>query len=88
MRQSTVLQSWAFARLGRTRKTSGDALNRVRMSQGEDNYQTKLTDEDVLTIRALYAMGTKDGVQLGRQFGIGTSTVYHIVQWSRRGSTC
>lgn len=48
------------------------------------HHRAKLTDEQVRTIRKLYASGTIGYVLLSRVFGCGESTIRDIVKhWTR-----
>ena len=46
---------------------------------GEQNSQSKLTAEKVLTIRARIAAGTHNQAQLAREFGVGAGRISDII---------
>ena len=52
--------------------------------RGERNGQTKLTDEDVLAIRAEYATGTVTQRDIARRYSVSQTHVGQIVRGSRR----
>lgn len=47
---------------------------------GEAHSQAKLTDAKVFRIRQLYAQGGITHRELGKQFGVGRSTISHIIR--------
>jgi hypothetical protein len=52
---------------------------------GERNPKAKLSEEDVRNIRASYASGSMDGVQLASHYGVRHPTIYaiiHRLRWS------
>lgn len=60
------------------RKANGtDAAKRGRTTRGERNWSVKLTTEQVLEIRSL--RGAVPVTEIARRYGIGQSTVSHIL---------
>ena len=49
-------------------------------NKGEKHPQAKLTENDVRTIRNLYAQGGVTYEALGKQFGVTGSAIYHAVK--------
>lgn len=47
-------------------------------TSGEKHGKAKLTEDDVRTIRTMYANGARQ-VDLARKFGVSQSAIYHIV---------
>ena len=53
---------------------------RIKGAQrGQRNNGSRLTDEQVLEIRRLFAQGDASQHQLGRSFGVSQATISHIV---------
>lgn len=61
------------------RKRDGTSVGNKGQLKGEANSYSKLTDEQVLTIRELYATGSYSHRQLGELFGVNKTTVRSIV---------
>lgn len=51
--------------------------------EGENNPNAKLSRDDVIKIRTLYASGKHSGAELARNFGVNPETVYHILNGKR-----
>jgi len=54
-----------------------DAVDRDRQARGESQGLAKLTEDEVMQIRMLYAQG-RSQVQLAEQFHVGTTTISNI----------
>lgn len=72
------------------RMPSGDATIGRRhpeiMVHGESHYRAKLTEDDIVNIRKLYASGAFDQPALARKFGVaqsGISRIIHRKIWKR-----
>lgn len=70
--------------LGTQEENNKDAKRKGRSRgpalRGEKNGQTKLTEEQVMEMRKLHAMGNCTFLDLGEQFGVGAPTAYKIVR--------
>lgn len=66
--------------LGTQNDNMHDCANKGRSfdSSGEKNGMSKLTEEDVRTIRTMYASGARQA-DIAREFGVSRSTIYLIV---------
>ena len=51
-----------------------------RIVRGEQKTNAKLIDENIRTIRRAYARGRKTVRQLAAQYGVGRSTIHHIIK--------
>jgi hypothetical protein len=59
---------------GSTAENVDDKIKKLRHVFGMDNYNTKLTDDDVRAIRA----STKTHEQIGIEFGVHRATIHYI----------
>jgi hypothetical protein len=48
--------------------------------RGEENSKSKLTKDQVLTIRSMYSPRENSGLELGRQFGVSSTAIYNVVK--------
>jgi hypothetical protein len=46
---------------------------------GSKNYQAKLTEADVLDIRALYATGKESATKIAKDYGVHVGTIYPLI---------
>lgn len=67
--------------LGTDADNTRDCISKGRLSDrsGENNGQAKLTNEDIRTILAMWANGTR-GIDIAREFGVTKSTISKIVR--------
>lgn len=65
--------------LGTNRDNHLDAAKKGRKARGEGNGNSKLTEEEVLEIRELYAAGKGTQQGLADKFGVTNPTVNYIV---------
>lgn len=74
--------------LGTAATNMADALAKGRMvfPRGVRNGKCKLSDEQVIEIRILYAAGTARVRDLSSRFGVATSTIANILHGGRRSS--
>lgn len=72
-----------MAAKGRNRQQSGDRngsrLHPESRPRGEANYNAKLTSDQVVEIRALYARGKVTYAMLGARFGVHKSVICKII---------
>jgi len=64
--------------LGTPADNMADKVLKGRQPRGESIPSSKLTERDVLRIRALYAEGISQS-KLARAFGVNVTTIFHIV---------
>lgn len=79
------LSNLEYVTKGQNRKHAYDVLGAKRPGPGERNNRAKLTGEQVLKIREMYATGKYTQVELGKKFGIGGRAICAIVNrenWS------
>jgi HNH endonuclease len=65
--------------LGTHQDNSNDMIAKERQLKGAQHGRAKLTEADVLTIRARYAAGGISHRALARQYGVGGTTIMHIL---------
>jgi hypothetical protein len=71
---------------GTYKDNSDDKVKKNRHSFGENTAKTKLTDEQVRQIRAMYATGLYSGYKLAPLFGVGPGHINLIVRGKSRKS--
>ena len=64
--------------IGPPKKNSADREAAGHTMRGSGHKRARLVEDEVLEIRRLWAAGTS-GMELSRQFGVGSSTIYNIV---------
>lgn len=79
-RQACGLQNGAHTHPERRPRgdSSGARLHPERFKRGESHYRSKVTAEQVRSIREQWASGVT-GMELSRRFGIARTTIGHIV---------
>ena|SRR3990167_1266743 len=65
--------------LGSPKDNSNDALNKQRLCMGSRQWNSKLTEAKVATIRRLYRSGLRTQVELAKQFGVIQGNISHII---------
>jgi hypothetical protein len=65
--------------LGTARANSADAARKARQSRGSRHYNAKLTEGQVLDLRARYARGGVTQAELAADYGVNASLVSLIV---------
>lgn len=65
--------------LGTRKDNIDDMVHKQRHARGESQAASKLSEEDVLSIREIYAKGGITQTELGKQFGVGHTTVSYVV---------
>lgn len=65
--------------LGTQTENIEDATKKGRMNRGEDNARSKLTEDKVKDIIALYKTGDYSQAELGAQFGVNHSIISDII---------
>ena len=65
--------------LGVAQDNSTDMVRKRRHKYGERNHNHKLTDAQVVSIRARYAQGSISQKQLGSEYGVSETTIHVIV---------
>jgi hypothetical protein len=66
--------------LGTDRDNIQDASHKGRMCHGEENHLHKLTAEQVLEIRSIYAEGERSTQSIGDSFGVSRAAIRLIVK--------
>ena len=70
---------------GTAKYNTQDSIKKQRMLVGEKNGMAKLTESDVLTIRADYMSGERSAHELADDYGVWFPCIYKIinrVRWS------
>ncbi len=62
------------------KNNSQDAISNNRYTRGEDQPRSKLTDEQVASIRSEYAAGGITQKQLGTKYGVIQITISRIIR--------
>lgn len=73
----------AHLRCGTPSENSLDRAAKGRSSRGESRWSAKLSADDVLSIIKLYRSGAHSQASIGRMFGVGNTSVSHIVNGRR-----
>lgn len=67
--------------LGTHEDNTLDMVAKGRQAKGEHNAHAKLTDSDVIEIRALFATGKYTRTELGKRFHVDISQISNIVEY-------
>ena len=73
--------------LGTTQDNSDDMVSKGRSTAGERNPSAKLTEAQVLDMRAAHASGRATHRELAKRFGVSKSLVAKIIQRRRWAAT-
>lgn len=65
--------------LGTHADNMADAVSKGHFPRGETSYLSKLTEDNVLDIRQLYASGECTVQDLAEEFGVGKRCVYRVI---------
>jgi len=68
----------AHLRLGTQQENMDDRTKQRRETRGEEHYNAKLTEKQVLEIRARYAAGGTSHQELADQYGVSETTIYYV----------
>lgn len=66
--------------LGTHEDNQRDKVSKGRMTRGENQWRSELTDEKVRQIRARYASSGESQAELAAAFGVCRGTIEHVVQ--------
>lgn len=65
--------------LGTIQDNNEDKRIKERQARGESQAASKLTEEDVREIRAIYSQGGISQTELGRRYGVGHTLISYVV---------
>jgi hypothetical protein len=60
-----------------------DRVARSRQPRGASHYATRLTEDDVIEIRRLYATGSVSHARIAAQYGVKRETIRDIIAYKR-----
>lgn len=72
--------------IGTSADNHADMVKRQRSTIGEHNSQAKLSDQQVLDIRAIYATGKFTQSKLGNLYGVGHAQIGRIIRREQRST--
>lgn len=67
--------------LGTQAENNADKVAKGRHAKGEDNYFSKLTEDDIRSIRRLYESGQVSQIQIAAQYGVCVASISQIVNY-------
>lgn len=65
--------------LGTNKENAEDAAKKGRMPRGENHFNSKIKEEDVLKIRNTYKFKKEKYIVIAKKYGVALSTIYNII---------